>query len=106
MGYRVIEQENIDIFEDKKPAIEKKRVSLDSIQLTMSEMWHYLIRGGISLFLIWIGVSNAGSYYTPGSRLSGGLAIFFYQWQVGTILTILGMIILYHTFLGSGKKWI
>lgn len=107
MGYRVIEPENIDIYEDpKKPTEIKKRFSLDDINISTADMYQYLIRGGIGLAMIWFGVSNAGSYYTSGTRLSGALGTLFYSMQVGTILIVLGILVLYHTFLGSGKKWI
>lgn len=45
------------------------------------------------LVVLWFGIFNAGGFYEQGSRLSGSLAVFFYVWQVGNILEIVGVIV-------------
>jgi hypothetical protein len=47
----------------------------------------------VGLGVLWFGIFNAGGFYEQGSRLSGSLAVFFYVWQVGNILEIIGVVI-------------
>ena len=47
----------------------------------------------VGLGILWFGIFNAGGFYEQGSRLSGSLAVFFYVWQVGTLLEIIGVVI-------------
>jgi hypothetical protein len=47
----------------------------------------------IGLDVLGFGIFNAGGFYESGSRLSGSLAVFFYVWQVGNILEIIGVVI-------------
>lgn len=107
MGYRVIEKHDIDIYEpETKPILSKEKFSLDKINISTSELWTIVVSGIIGLLFIWVGATNAGSYYMPGTRLGGMLFTFFYTWQMGTVFIVIGVLILYHTIFGSGRKWI
>lgn len=56
------------------------------------------IRVPVSLLLIYFGITQSGSYFGPASgRFSGALATIFYQWQLGTILAMIGLIVIYDT---------
>jgi hypothetical protein len=104
MAYKVIEPENIDIYDTPTHTTKKKvPFSFDNINITTSEMWHYAIWGAIGLLILWVGITNAGSYYLPATRLSNTPATFFYSWQMGNIFIITGILTLYHTFFGRGK---
>jgi hypothetical protein len=46
--------------------------------------------------MVFLGVTFGGSYYGPASgKFTGMLATIFYQWQVGTIITVIGVIAAY-----------
>ena len=49
----------------------------------------------VGIVILWFGIYNAGSVFEMSSRMEGWLAVFFYTYQIGTLLEILGMIILY-----------
>jgi hypothetical protein len=49
----------------------------------------------VGLVLLAFGIFNAGGFYEQGSRLSGGLATFFYVWQIGNLLEIVGVIVVW-----------
>lgn len=50
----------------------------------------------IGLIALTFGIFNAGGFYETSSRLSGDLAVFFYVWQIGNLLQIVGAITIYH----------
>lgn len=49
----------------------------------------------VGILLIVFGLSNTGSYFTPAGRFAGFLADIFYTWQIGTLLAIVGAILVY-----------
>lgn len=56
------------------------------------------IRIAIALFLIWFGLTSTGSFYGPVSgKFGGDLAVWFYQYQLGTLLAMVGVVIGYDT---------
>ena len=104
MAYKIIEPENIDIYDTPTQQIKKKTpFSLDNINISTEELWYYGIRCGIGLFILIIGIVNAGSYFLPSTRLMNAPATFFYSWQVANLLIISGCLIIYHYLFGSGK---
>ena len=58
------------------------------------------IIGGI--ILIAFGLSTTGSYYIPATRFGGGLAEFWYGWQAGNLLAIIGGIAIYDAIKRAG----
>ena len=49
----------------------------------------------VGLILLFIGVSAAGSYFSPTGKFGGILATLFYSYQLGTLLIITGTIFIY-----------
>jgi len=49
------------------------------------------IVGGLAMLVF--GIFNAGSFYMTGTRMSGELATFFYVYQIGSVLEIVGVVI-------------
>lgn len=55
-------------------------------------LWPLLgIVGGLATMAF--GIFNAGSFYMTGTRMSGDLATFFYVYQIGSVLEIIGVVI-------------
>ncbi len=57
---------------------------------------------GIGLILIVFGLTSTGSYYTSVSRFAGPLADIFYGWQAGTLLAMIGTILVYDAIKRTG----
>ena len=56
------------------------------------------IRAIASLVLVYLGIALGGSYFGPVSgKFTGIIATIFYQWQVSTLMVIIGCIVLYDT---------
>ena len=52
----------------------------------------------VAVIMVILGIVLGGSYFGPAAGKFGGmLATVFYQWQIGTILIIAGMILAYDT---------
>jgi len=50
----------------------------------------------IAIVLVYFGITLGGSYYGPVSgKFTGTLATIFYQWQVGTMMSTIGLITAY-----------
>lgn len=47
------------------------------------------------LIMIFFGLTSTGSFYAPASKFGGILASIFYEWQVGTLVAIIGCILIY-----------
>lgn len=47
------------------------------------------------IIMIFFGLTSTGSFYTPASKFGGVLASIFYEWQVGTLVAIIGCILIY-----------
>ncbi len=56
----------------------------------------------IGLVLIVFGLTSTGSYYTSISRFAGPLADVFYGWQAGTLLAMIGTILIYDAIKRTG----
>lgn len=54
------------------------------------------------LFLIWVGITSTGSYYIPNGRFYDMLATLFYVYQFGTVLAIIGGILIYDAVKRTG----
>lgn len=107
MAYKILQPENIDIYEQGttlQPNKVKIPFSLDNIHITVDDLKYYGLRCGIGLVVLYLGITNAGSYYLPTTRLMNAPATFFYSWQVANLLIISGSLIIYHYLFGSGKK--
>jgi hypothetical protein len=107
MAYKIIQPENIDIYESgTTQQVKRTKIpfSLDNINITVDELKYYGLRCGVGLLILWFGVTNAGSYYLPATRLMNEPATFFYSWQIANLLIISGALIIYHYLFGSGKK--
>jgi len=57
---------------------------------------------GIGLIMIVFGLTNTGSYYTSASRFGGVLADIFYGWQAGTLIAMIGTILIYDAVKRTG----
>ena len=52
----------------------------------------------VAVIMVILGIVLGGSYFGPvAGKFGGMLATVFYQWQIGTILIIAGMILAYDT---------
>jgi len=47
---------------------------------------------GVGILVMIFGATTAGSFYSATSRFKGVLASMFYEWQVGTIILVVGML--------------
>ena len=57
-----------------------------------------VVKVGVSLLLIWFGLTSTGSYYGPATgKFSGLLAQIFYQYQAGMLLAMVGLLVIYAT---------
>jgi hypothetical protein len=57
-----------------------------------------VIKIGVSLLLIWFGITSTGSYYGPiTGRFAGILAEIFYQYQAGMVMAMVGLLVIYAT---------
>lgn len=56
----------------------------------------------LGIILIVFGLTTTGSYYVPSSRFGGFLATLWYGWQLGTLLAILGGILIYDAIKRTG----
>jgi hypothetical protein len=52
----------------------------------------YILVGAVLIFL---GLTNTGSFYTSAGKFGGFLATLFYEWQFGTFMTVIGAILIY-----------
>lgn len=52
----------------------------------------------VGIILLYVGITTAGSFYSPASRLYGELAMLFYMRQGGTLAEIAGAILIYDSF--------
>ena len=81
----------------ESPKIEKTDIIVSHEKTTIfDKVYRPIIGVVVGLLLLYFGVWNMGGFYLPGSRLSGSLAIFWYVWQIGTLLEIAGAILVYH----------
>ena len=63
--------------------------------LALLSFW-VIVELAVAGILILAGITLGGSYYGPASgRFGGFLATLFYQWQVGTIVLVIGIIAAY-----------
>ena len=53
--------------------------------------------GIAGLVMLWFGATTAGSYFVAASRFKGILATVFYEWQVASVIAMIGLILLYHS---------
>lgn len=75
---------------DNARAYDPRDLSLNAIKTAVPAV--------LGLVMIWFGLTNTGSYYTLATRFSGGLlADVFYGWQLGTLIAIVGAILIYHS---------
>jgi hypothetical protein len=60
------------------------------------------VLGGI--ILIWFGLTSTGSYYQSLTRFTGILAKVFYEYQLGTVIAMAGVLLIYHTLAKRSGK--
>ena len=60
------------------------------------------VLGGI--ILIWFGLTSTGSYFQPFTRFTGTLATVFYEYQLGTVIVMTGVLLIYHTLARNRGK--
>lgn len=58
------------------------------------------ILGGI--VLIWFGLTTTGSYFETSSRFGGILSVIWYGWQLGNLLAMIGVILIYDSIKRTG----
>jgi hypothetical protein len=85
-------------------APKKKRVTLSLPTLDLDnkvnlEIVKFVVfRSVVIVALLWFGVTSSGSFAGPAAgKFSGDLAHIFYEWQIGTVLAGIGLIIGYDT---------
>ena len=100
MGFRkeLVTEENensiLDAIDLRQPIrkVSSTKISLPSLKfgaMITAEL-------AVGLILIAIGISGAGSYYgTPAEKFGGVLAVVFYNYQIGTVLIIAGVVAVY-----------
>src|SRR5512137_896422 len=55
-----------------------------------------MVKLAVSVILIWFGLTSTGSYFGPASGKFGGqLAQIFYQYQIGSLVCMIGVVIAY-----------
>lgn len=54
-----------------------------------------LLKCFAGVILIWLGLTNTGSFYTNAGQFSGLLATIFYEYQAGTLMATIGSILIY-----------
>jgi len=61
-----------------------------------------LIPAVAGVFLLWFGLTSAGSYYESSSRFGGLLYGLIYGQQLGTLMAIIGGILVYDSIKRTG----
>jgi hypothetical protein len=61
------------------------------------------VQGVIGAVLIYFGLTSTGSYYMPASRFAGDLATVFYQYQIGVLLSMVGVVLIYDAIRKAGR---
>jgi hypothetical protein len=80
---------------------EKKRrlptITLPKIDTSNSKKIGFaMVKLAVSVILIWFGLTSTGSYFGPASGKFGGqLAQIFYQFQIGTLIACIGIVLVY-----------
>lgn len=105
MAFREIkfQQPDENLFEPARPIEQIRAATQTDTFLRLRGFLHHplallslnvAIELGIAAILVFFGVTLGGSYYGPASgKFNGTLATIFYVWQVGTIMTILGVVL-------------
>ena len=81
--------------------ITHKRMQIPKLSLSMNSIDDYkaLVRplGQLlmGVLLIWFGAINTGSAFTQATHFSGTLSTIFYTYQAGTIMIMIGGILIY-----------
>lgn len=80
-----------------KQATVRKKIDMGNLLQEPGAFSRVAIQVLIGLFLLGFGIWNAGSYYNPASRMSVSILLgqIFYTWQLGTVLEIIGSILIY-----------
>ena len=80
----------------------KKKIKLPSIAFpevnatNSKKIGMAMVKLAVSVILIWFGLTSTGSYFGPASgRFGGQLAQIFYQYQIGSLVCMFGVVILY-----------
>lgn len=107
MSVREIHKEEIleTLLEPVTPAITPstlQKLSLPHMNLEDKvnfEIVKYLgVRIILVVFLVWFGLTSTGSINGPAyGKFGGDLARLFYQWQIGNLLAMIGVVIAYDT---------
>ena len=56
----------------------------------------------VGILLIYLGLTTSGSYYQPATHFSGDLATIFYVYQLGTLIAMAGVVLVYNAVRRSG----
>ena len=95
-GYREIKNpnEDFDIFE-KSGAQPVKPITSPFQRFSLPFNLASSLMFGVGILVMIFGATTAGSFYSATSRFKGVLASMFYEWQVGTIILVVGMLLIY-----------
>ena len=61
-----------------------------------------VLLSGIGAVMIWFGLTSTVSYFAQASRFSGWLGTVFYGFQAGTLIAMVGAILIYDSLKRSG----
>jgi hypothetical protein len=90
-------------FEDPLvPQVVKKNKKQFDSRETLLETVKIFVPAGIGMLLVWLGLTTTGSYFIPASRFGGVLFEIFYLWQAGTLMAMVGAILVYDAIKRTG----
>jgi hypothetical protein len=74
------------------------RLNFDKKRMTL-----FVVEGVAGMLAVWFGLTSTGSYYTTASRFAGDLATVFYGYQLGTLMAIVGVLLVYDSVRRAGN---
>jgi hypothetical protein len=73
------------------------------LNFSMKKMPLLIAEGVAGFVAIYFGLTQTGSYYTPASRFAGDLATVFYGYQLGTLMAMVGVVLIYDAIRRAGN---
>jgi hypothetical protein len=92
-------------FPSRKPAAIPEADEYVGEQESRVDTWRLARLGAIAVFglaMIYFGLTTSGSYYQPATHFSGDLATLFYVYQLGTLIAMAGVVLVYDAVRRSG----
>jgi hypothetical protein len=74
-----------------------------AISFDKKKLGRLIGQGAIGLIMIYFGLTSTGSYFTPASRFTKELAGAFYTYQLGTLVAMVGVVLIYDAIRRAGK---